>query len=49
MFLRLTATERYLDLSITEGEQTRVDRHRLVTADVPVSTEGVLYVVDEVL
>jgi len=44
VFLKLALTQRYLDFSITQGGQTRV-----VTADVPVRTQGVLYVVDEVL
>jgi len=36
VFLKLAVTERCLDLSMTQGEQTRVVRRRLVTADAPV-------------
>jgi len=40
VFLKLAVTEYYLDLSITQGEQTRVVRRRLVNAVAPMSTEA---------
>jgi hypothetical protein len=45
VFLKLAVAECYLDLSITQGEQTRVDglRRKNVKAVVPGSTEDVLY------
>jgi hypothetical protein len=39
-FLKLEGTAYYLDLSITQGEQTRVDRRRLVNVVDPMSTEA---------
>jgi len=40
VFLKLAFTECYLEVGITQGEQTRVDRRRLVTAVALMSTEA---------
>lgn len=40
VFLKLAATKCYLELGVTQGEQTRVDRRRLVTAVALMSTEA---------